>query len=60
MLVNEGGKVVIGDILDDEGKALAAEIGDSARYVHSTSPSPTSGRPRSTPPSASSANSTCW
>ena len=29
MLVEEGGKVVIGDILDDEGKALADEIGDS-------------------------------
>ena len=34
MLVDEGGKVVIGDILDDEGKALADEIGDSARYIH--------------------------
>ena len=33
-LVAEGGKVVIGDILDDEGKALADELGDSARYVH--------------------------
>src|SRR6201990_3492613 len=33
-LVGEGAKVVIGDILDDEGKALADEIGDSARYVH--------------------------
>ncbi|TWF95234.1 glucose 1-dehydrogenase [Saccharopolyspora dendranthemae] len=33
-LVAEGGKVVIGDILDDEGKALAEEIGDAARYVH--------------------------
>ena len=34
MLVDEGGKVVIGDILDDEGKAVADEIGDSVRYVH--------------------------
>ncbi|MCW2662880.1 MAG: fabG3 [Mycobacterium sp.] len=34
LLVEEGAKVVIGDILDDEGKALAAEIGDAARYVH--------------------------
>ncbi|MDT5258672.1 MAG: 3alpha(or 20beta)-hydroxysteroid dehydrogenase, partial [Mycobacterium sp.] len=34
MLVQEGAKVVIGDILDDEGKALADEIGDAARYVH--------------------------
>jgi 3alpha(or 20beta)-hydroxysteroid dehydrogenase len=33
-LVAEGGKVVIGDILDDEGKTLADELGDSARYVH--------------------------
>ena len=34
LLVEEGAKVVIGDILDDEGKALAEEIGDAARYVH--------------------------
>lgn len=34
LLVEEGAKVVIGDILDDQGKALADEIGDSARYVH--------------------------
>jgi 3alpha(or 20beta)-hydroxysteroid dehydrogenase len=34
MLVAEGAKVVIGDILDDEGKALADDIGDSALYVH--------------------------
>src|SRR3984893_18118361 len=33
-LVAEGAKVVIGDILDEEGKALADEIGDAARYVH--------------------------
>ena len=26
--------MVIGDILDDEGKALADELGDAARYVH--------------------------
>lgn len=38
MLVAEGGKVVIGDILDDEGAALADELGSgedgAARYVH--------------------------
>jgi 3alpha(or 20beta)-hydroxysteroid dehydrogenase len=34
MLVAEGAKVVIGDILDDEGKVLADELGDAARYVH--------------------------
>lgn len=33
-LVAEGAKVVIGDLLDDEGKALADELGDAARYVH--------------------------
>ena len=34
MLVAEGAKVVIGDILDEPGEALAAELGDAARYVH--------------------------
>ncbi len=34
MLVGEGAKVVIGDILEEEGKALADELGDAARYVH--------------------------
>lgn len=34
LLVEEGAKVVIGDILDDQGKALADELGDAARYVH--------------------------
>jgi len=29
-----GGKVVIADVLDDEGKQLAAELGDAARYTH--------------------------
>ena len=33
-IVAEGGSVVIGDILDEEGRALAAEIGDKARFVH--------------------------
>jgi len=34
MLVAEGAQVVLGDIVDDEGVALAAELGDAARYVH--------------------------
>lgn len=34
LLVAEGAKVVIGDLLDEEGQALADELGDSARYVH--------------------------
>lgn len=33
-LVAEGAKVVFGDVLDLEGKALAAELGTSVRYVH--------------------------
>lgn len=33
-LVAEGAKVVLADVLDDEGKALADELGESARYVH--------------------------
>lgn len=34
MLIDEGAKVVVGDILDEKGAALAAELGDSVRYVH--------------------------
>jgi 3alpha(or 20beta)-hydroxysteroid dehydrogenase len=34
MLVAEGARVVIGDLLDEEGTALADELGDAARYVH--------------------------
>ncbi len=33
-IVAEGGSVVIGNILDEEGQALAEEIGSNARYVH--------------------------
>ncbi len=33
-LVDEGAKVVIADILDDEGQALADELGDAAVFVH--------------------------
>ena len=34
-MVAEGAKVVLGDILDDEGAAVAAELGDDvAAYVH--------------------------
>lgn len=34
LFVAEGAKVVIGDILDDEGEAVAADLGDAATYVH--------------------------
>lgn len=33
-MVAAGAKVVLGDILDEEGNAVAAELGDAARYVH--------------------------
>lgn len=32
--VAEGARVVFGDVLDDEGKALAAELGADTHYVH--------------------------
>ncbi|MBS0274208.1 MAG: SDR family oxidoreductase [Proteobacteria bacterium] len=32
--VSEGARVVMGDIQDDKGKALAHELGDAAFYVH--------------------------
>lgn len=34
VLVREGAKVVLGDILDGDGRALAAELGEAVRYVH--------------------------
>ncbi|WP_299559303.1 glucose 1-dehydrogenase [uncultured Mycolicibacterium sp.] len=34
VLVAEGAKVVLGDILDDDGRAVAEELGAAARYVH--------------------------
>src|SRR5262245_42414139 len=30
----QGGRVVVADLLDDEGKQLVVELGASARYVH--------------------------
>lgn len=34
LFVEHGAKVVIGDVLDEPGEALAAELGDSAVFVH--------------------------
>lgn len=34
LLVAEGARVVIGDLLDEEGRALADDLGPNARYVH--------------------------
>ena len=33
-IVGRGGKVVIADLLDDDGERLADQLGESARYVH--------------------------
>ncbi|WP_141582855.1 glucose 1-dehydrogenase [Actinomadura sp. WMMA1423] len=33
-LAAEGARIVIGDILDEEGEAVAGELGDACRYVH--------------------------
>lgn len=34
LFVKEGARVVLGDIQDDKGKAIAAELGSSAVFVH--------------------------
>jgi 3alpha(or 20beta)-hydroxysteroid dehydrogenase len=34
MFVEEGASVVLGDVLDEQGKAVAASLGDRARFVH--------------------------
>ncbi|MEE8311669.1 MAG: glucose 1-dehydrogenase [Candidatus Binatia bacterium] len=34
MFVREGARVVIADILDQDGEALAADLGEAAAYVH--------------------------
>lgn len=34
LFVAEGARVLLGDVLDDEGKALAAELGKNAVYTH--------------------------
>ena len=34
LFVEEGARVVLGDIMDEEGQALADELGEAARYIH--------------------------
>ena len=34
LFVKEGAKVVFGDVLDDLGEAVAADLGDNALYLH--------------------------
>ncbi|WP_120339774.1 SDR family oxidoreductase [Cryobacterium soli] len=33
-LVEEGARVVVGDVLDEDGAALVADLGDACRFVH--------------------------
>ncbi|MGY0059263.1 SDR family NAD(P)-dependent oxidoreductase [Streptomyces sp. LZ34] len=34
LFVAEGARVLLGDVLDEQGEALAKELGDAARYIH--------------------------
>ncbi|NED88994.1 SDR family NAD(P)-dependent oxidoreductase, partial [Streptomyces sp. SID11233] len=34
LLVAEGARVVLGDLLDEEGRAVAEELGEHARFCH--------------------------
>jgi 3alpha(or 20beta)-hydroxysteroid dehydrogenase len=34
LFVEEGARVILGDMLDDRGEVVAKELGDAARYVH--------------------------
>jgi 3alpha(or 20beta)-hydroxysteroid dehydrogenase len=34
LFAEQGAAVVLGDVLDEQGEAVAAELGDAARYVH--------------------------
>ncbi|MEM1110376.1 MAG: glucose 1-dehydrogenase [Pseudomonadota bacterium] len=34
LFIEQGAKVVIGDVLSDQGQALAAELGDNATFLH--------------------------
>ena len=34
LFASEGAKVLLGDVLDDDGEQVAASIGDNARYMH--------------------------
>ena len=34
LFVQEGAKIVVGDVRDDEGRALVEKIGGDAHYMH--------------------------
>ena len=44
MLAAQGGRVVIADLKDDDGRKLANELGDAARFVHTDVTDEASGR----------------
>src|ERR1700737_5537317 len=52
LLVAQGAKVVIGDVLDNQGQSLAVELGPAASFVRST----VRGTEGSNPPSSSALN----
>ena len=60
VLVREGASIVIGDVLEDEGRAVAAEIGDGATFVPLDVTLLNSGRPPSRPRCRRTATSTPW
>ena len=60
LLLSEGAKVVMGDILDDEGHSVAKELGDNAHYLHLDVTQPSSGHPRLPKQPAGSGGSTSW
>ena len=58
-MVDEGAKVVIGDVLDGEGQRWPRRSVRRRRTPTSTSRAPTSGRQPSQPRSTGTASSTC-
>ena len=49
LFVELGASVVIGDVLDEPGRALAAELGESASYARLDVSRPPTGPPPSAP-----------
>ena len=57
--VGEGAQVVLGDVLDDLGRDVAADLGDDAVYVHHDVSREDEWSASSARPSDGSASSTC-
>ncbi|MEV7796970.1 SDR family NAD(P)-dependent oxidoreductase [Streptomyces sp. NPDC087512] len=56
----QGANVTVADVLDEEGTALADELGPTARYQRLESRTPPDGVPPSRPPTRRTARSPCW